>query len=75
MYLLVFVYFWESMIGGGIEEEGTEDLKRPLHWQQRARYGALTHEPWDHDLSQRQTLNPLSHPGAPREHLILNKLK
>ena len=21
--------------------------------------------PWDHDLSGRQTLNPLSHPGAP----------
>ena len=21
--------------------------------------------PWDHDLKQRQTFNPLSHPGAP----------
>ena len=27
--------------------------------------GALTCEPWDHDPSQSQTLNQLSHPGTP----------
>ena len=27
---------------------------------------------WDHDLSQRQTLNQLSHPGAPIEQFLIN---
>ena len=26
--------------------------------------------PWDHDPSQRQTLNPLSHPGAPTDDIL-----
>ena len=29
--------------------------------------------PWDHDLSRRQRLNPLNHPGAPG--IFLNKAK
>ena len=33
--------------------------------QHRARCGARTHEPRDHDLSRSRTLNRLSHPGAP----------
>ena len=31
--------------------------------------GARTHKQWDRDLSRSQTLNWLSHPGAPRTHL------
>ena len=31
----------------------------------RARRGARTHRPRDHDLSRSRTLNRLSHPGAP----------
>ena len=34
--------------------------------QHRARHGARTHEPWDHDLSRSWTLNRLSHPGVPQ---------
>ena len=34
--------------------------------QDRARRGAQTHELLDHDLSQSQTLNQLSHQGAPK---------
>ena len=37
-----------------------------LSCQHRVRRGALTQKPWDHDLSWSQTLNRLSHPGAPR---------
>ena len=37
-----------------------------LSWQHRARCGARTHTLWDHDLSQSQMLNGLSHPGAPK---------
>ena len=33
--------------------------------QHRARYGAWTHELWEHDLSQSWMLNRLSHPGTP----------
>ena len=36
-----------------------------LNCQHRAWCKAQTHEPWDHDLSRSQTLNQLSHPGAP----------
>ena len=39
---------------------------QPLSCQHRARRRAWTHEPWDHDLSWSQTLNQLSHPGAPK---------
>ena len=46
-------------------ERATEDLKRALHWQQGARRGAWTHEPWDRDLSLSWTLNRPSHPGSP----------
>ena len=38
-----------------------------LSCQHRARCGAWTHKLWDHDLSLSQTLNRLSHPGAPRD--------
>ena len=50
---------------------GTEDLNQAPRWQQWARCGARTHEPWDHDLKQSQTLNQLSHPGT----LILSLFK
>ena len=46
--------------GGAEGERETAQL-----WQQQARCGAGTREPWDHDLSQSQTFNHLSHPGAP----------
>ena len=36
-----------------------------LSCQHRARCGAQTHKPGDHDLGQSQMLNRLSHPGAP----------
>ena len=43
-----------------------------LSCQHRARRGARTHRLWDHDLSQSQTLNRLSHPGAPQEaHFVM----
>ena len=44
----------------------TEDPKQALHCQQKGGCRALTHEPWDHDLSRGQTLNQRSRPGAPR---------
>ena len=36
-----------------------------LSCQHRARCGARTHKPWDHDPSWSRMLNWLSHPGAP----------
>ena len=49
------------------------ERRRPRIWsrfqglscQHRTRHGAQTHEPRDHDLSRSQTLNWLSHSGAP----------
>ena len=37
-----------------------------LSCQPRDRYGAWTHEPWDHDLSRSWTFNWQSHPGDPQ---------
>ena len=61
----MFIHFWEREYEQGRDREReTEHLKWALHWQQRTRCGAWTHQPWDHDLSWRWMLNWLSHPGA-----------
>ena len=72
----MFIYlFWERERERGSQsmhtwegqgERNGENPKQAPHFQQEARCGAQTHEPWDHDLSrnQRWTLNQLSHPGA-----------
>ena len=52
--------------GEGQRQRGTEDPKQPLCWQQRARCGAWTHEPWAHGLSWSHLLNWLSHPDTPK---------
>ena len=53
----------------GAERRGDTEPKagsiQALSCQHRARRGARTHEPGDHDLSRSQTPDPLSHPGAP----------
>ena len=49
----------------GQRERGTEYPKRALCAHQRAQGGARTHKLRDNDLSWNQTLNQLSHPGAP----------
>ena len=38
--------------------------KETPHWAESLMWGSIP-GPWDHDLSQKQTLNPLIHPGAP----------
>ena len=55
------------------ERERERERERPriqsrlpaLSCQHRARRGAQTHELRDHNLGQSQSLNQLSHPGAP----------
>ena len=66
----MFTYFWEKekgveRVGEGQRKRETEDPKGAPRWQQRARCGAQTHEPWDYDLSRNMMLNWLSHPGTP----------
>ena len=67
------IYFWErererqSMSMGGAKR-GRHRIRsrlQALSCQHRARRGARTHRPQNHDLSQSQPLNQLSHPGAP----------
>ena len=59
------------MDGGGSERGRHRIWNRllALSCQHRARHGAWTHGPRDHDLSRSRTLNRLSHPGAPRAFL------
>ena len=61
LLFLKFIYLRERE--GGAERE-TEDPKQALCWQQRAWCGTRTQELGDHELSQSQMLNWLSHPGG-----------
>ena len=47
----------------GREAEGEEEGE-VVPAEQGAKTGLIPGS-WDHDLSRRQTLNPLSHPGTP----------
>ena len=58
-------------VGEGQRARGTHRFRsklQALSCQHRAWRGARIHEPWDHDLSWRWTLNQLRHPGAPRSY-------
>ena len=70
IYFSMFIYFWEresewACKSGRGSDRRTEDLKWAFPWQQPAWEGAQTQKPRDHNLSQSQTLNRLSYPGAP----------
>ena len=61
----MFIYFWERERS---REKGRHRIRSRLQapsYQHRARRGARTHEPRDHDLSWSRTPNRLSHPGTP----------
>ena len=68
----MFVYFWERERQTECKhdrgrERGRHRIRsrlQVLSCQHKAQRKALTHEPWDHDLSPSQMLNRLSHPGA-----------
>ena len=71
-FFLCFIYFWDrerqSISGRGAEREReTQNLKQApgSELQHRAWRRARTHVLCDHDVSWSQTLNQLSHPGAP----------
>ena len=54
--------------GGAERDRGRHRIPSRLQapsCRHRARRGAPTHEPRDHDLSRSRTLHRLSHPGAP----------
>ena len=53
---------------GRVTERGRHRIwnrLQALSCRHRARRGAWTHGPWDHDLSRSRTVNQPSHPGAP----------
>ena len=56
-----------AQVGEGQREGDTQNLKQAPGSELSARSPtqAPTHEPGDHDLSGSQTLNQLSHTGAP----------
>ena len=67
----MFVYFSERdrHKRGKSRERGRHRIQiklQALSCQHRARCGARTHKPLNHDLSWSQMLNQLSHPGTPR---------
>ena len=77
-FLIVLMFIFERETGEGRAEceqgRGRERVRhrirsrlQALSCQLGAQHGAQTHELWDRDLSQSQTLNRLGHPGAPRK--------
>ena len=69
----LFILKGRIWVGEVQRERGTGDLKWAQCAQQKARCRAWTHGPRDHDLSQSQMFNRLSHPGAPTFWDILNQ--
>ena len=71
LFCLMFIYFLREREAEHEQGRGRERGRHRI-WsrlqapscQHRARCWARTHQPWDHDLSQSQTLNRPSHPGA-----------
>ena len=68
-FFFTFIYFWETEHKWGRGRDRRRHrlpsrLQAPS-CQHRARCGAQTQEPWDHDPSRSRTLHRLSHPGAP----------
>ena len=55
--------------GGGAAEGERENLTQAPHWAGSPMWDSIP-GPWDHDLSRRQVLNHLNHPGAPQENII-----
>ena len=72
MFFNVYLFLWETETECEWGE-GQRERERHRIWsrlqapscQPRAPHGAPTLEPQNHDLSRSQTLNQLSHPGAP----------
>ena len=78
VYLFYFYFFFNVYLFLGQRETEHERARgrergrhrirnrlQALSCQHRARRGARTHGPWDHDLSRSWTLNRPSHPGTP----------
>ena len=78
VFFFFFVFLRESRSATGEgRERGRHRMQSRFQapsCQHRAWHGAQTHKPWDHDLSQSQTLNWMSHPGAPCSYDILSTL-
>ena len=78
----MLIYFWErerSMSERGAEREGhTESEAGSRLWavctEPDTGLGSRTQELWDHDPSQGQRLNQLSHPGTPQSVFIKNEM-
>ena len=67
LFFLIFIFESErkrEWAGKGQREKETQNLKQAPGCQHRAWHRAWTHDSQDHDLSQSQALNQLSHPGA-----------
>ena len=83
LILLMFISFWEKerdrvWVGKGQRERGRHRIRtrlQALSQQHRARRGAQTREPRDHDLSWSQTLNRLEPPRCPRTSWFLTKVQ
>ena len=73
----VYFSFWEREHERGMDRErGRHRIRSQLQapsCQHRARCGAQTHVPQDHDLSWSRTINQLSYPGAPNVYLFLRE--
>ena len=76
------VYFWERETHRVWVREGREKGRhriwsrlQDLSCQYRAWCRAQPHELWDHDLSPSQTLNQVSHPGAPLQCFIVFRVQ
>ena len=73
--LFIFLRKMESTWERAEKKRETENPKQAPCCQHRARRGAWTHEPREHDLSRNQESDawPTEPPGGPREHITLTE--
>ena len=64
-FKILFIHLTETEGSQVGREAGRERRKQAPHWAESLMWTSISGH-WDHDLSPRQRLNPLSHPGTPR---------
>ena len=66
-FKILFICLTERVREHKQGEQQREREKQAPHWAKSPMRDSIP-GPWNHDLSQRQTLNSLCHPGAPHLH-------
>ena len=73
-FLRIFIWDWvKERKNRWAGWTGEQEEKHTPHWAGNLMWDSIS-GPWDHDLSKRERLNWLSHPGAPKFGIFKSKM-